>query len=113
RSLRCLVQELCSLSRTIEGCCRRRSAGDDLLHRVEISSANETLVFQSGIAKLPFAGTFFLLQLAVRRHAALFVAARQLEHGHIQCVKACQCNELELVAYCAQFALKASDRGVI
>jgi hypothetical protein len=48
-----------------------------------------------------------LLQLGIGAHAALGVAAGQLEHGQVQAVEAGQRHELELVAHGADLALEA------
>ncbi len=58
-------------------------------------------------------GKLFLLQLGVRSHAGLCVAACQVEHGHIQRVEACERDKLEFVAHLAQLLLKIRDGHVI
>ena len=66
----------------------------------------------AGVA-IGFGGELGFLQLHVRGHLVLRVAARQLVHAVVQRVEAGQGDELELVAHGAQFALEFGDGGVI
>src|ERR1700722_16349275 len=90
-----------------------RTAGDGLLHGVEITGADEALMLRGGVAEFLLAGELFFLQTAVGGHAVLFVIARQLEHGKIDRVESRQGDELELVAHRAEFALEFRDRDVV
>ena len=50
-----------------------------------------------------------LLQFGVGRHAALAIAARQVEHREVQAVEAGQGHELEAVAHASDLALERGD----
>src|SRR3546814_16315259 len=54
-------------------------------------------------------GELGILQVGVGRHAALPIAAGQLEHTVVQAVEAGQGHELELVAHGTDLALEPGD----
>src|SRR3546814_10648918 len=54
-------------------------------------------------------GELGILQVGVGRHAALPIAAGQLEHTVVQAVEAGQGHELELVAHGTDLALETGD----
>ena len=87
-------------------------AGDDVAHSVEVAGADLALVPGRGVA-VDLAGELALLQLGVGGHAALAVAARQLEHAVVERVEAGQRDELELVAHRAELALELGDGRVV
>src|ERR1700683_187328 len=90
-----------------------RAAGDGLLHRVEVTRADEALMLDGFVAERLFARELFFLQAAVGGHAVLFVIARQLEHREIERVESCQSDELEFVAHGAELALEFRDGVVV
>ena len=51
-----------------------------------------------------------LLQLRVRRHAALAISPGEIEHAVVQRVEAGERDELESVAHGAKLALERRDR---
>ena len=104
--------ELRGLGRFLERDGRRLAARDGGGDRVEIAGADLALVAGRGVAG-GLAGELALLQLGIGRHAAVAVAARQLEHPVVEAVEAGQGHELELVAHGAELALELGDGRVV
>ena len=90
-----------------------RCPGDHLLDVIEVAGTDELLVRDGIVSVLVLALEFRILQAAVRFHAFMLVAARELEHGMIQRMEAGQRDELELVAHRRDVTLKTRDRGVV
>ena len=76
------------------------AAGDDLCDFIEIAGADKTLVRDCAITEF-LRGELFLLQLGICGHAGLRIAAREVEHAHVQRVEASERHELEFVAHLA------------
>src|SRR6266436_221398 len=104
--------ELRRLGRPRQRGGRRMAAGDDLCNFIEIAGSYEALVRDRAITK--FLGCeFFLLQSRVCSHACLRVAARQVEHAHVQRVESRERHELEFVTQLAKLLLEAGDSDVV
>src|SRR6266478_6054616 len=91
---------------------RRIAARNDLGDFVEVAGPDEALVGDGAIAEF-LRGKFFLLEFRIRGHAGLRVAARKVEHGHVQRVEARQRDELEFVAHFSEFLLEVGDGDVV
>src|SRR5579859_339575 len=91
---------------------RCKPARYHLCHFVEISSAHFALVLCCGVA-IWLSGELLLLKRGVCRHPVFAIAAGELEHTVVQRMKACQRDELEPVAHCAQLVLEAGDRRAV
>src|SRR3954454_25058393 len=92
---------------------RGLSAGDDLCHFVEVSSADEALVFDRAVSSLALLRKLALLQFAVRSHAAIAIAKREFVGRKVQRVEAGERDELKLVSHRAEFLLEPGDGFVI
>src|SRR5215471_6589245 len=79
-----------------------------LRYLVEVAGPHLALVAGGGVA-LHLGSELRLLQLGVSGHAALAVAAGEVEHAEVERVEAGQGDELELVAHLAELDLKARD----
>src|SRR5713226_1716941 len=90
----------------------RIAAGNYLGNFVEVPGADKALVRDGAVAEF-LRGEFFLLKFRVRRHACLRVAAREMEHGHVERMEPRQRDELELVPHFAQYLLEAGDSDVV
>src|SRR5215470_8250816 len=97
----------------LERRCGSSAARDDLLDGVEVSGADEALVFHRFVAVLALLPEFLFLELAVGRHAAGLVFARQIEHAHIERVEPGESDELEAIAHRAEFLLEFRGSGVV
>src|SRR4051794_4552099 len=105
-------EKLLSLGGSLECCDRRNSAAYNLRHQIEISRADEALVFCAFVSHR-LTCKFSLLQLRISLHAGFFVALRQVEHAQIKGVESSEGYELELVTHCPQLFLEARNRGLI
>jgi hypothetical protein len=101
---------LLGLGRTFKRHRRRFSAGDYLLHRIELSCAHKLLVLYGGVAVWSLSNS---LQSALGGHAGLPVAASKLEHGQVRRVEAGKRDELEFVAHSIEVALEVRNGGVV
>src|SRR5262245_16497022 len=104
--------ELLGFGRFGEGESRGEAAGDDLCDGVGVAGADFTLVFCGAVA-VGLGGELAGLELAVGGHVAVVVAAREVEHAHVEGVEAGEGDELELVAHGAELALELGDGGVV
>src|SRR3954454_16653688 len=95
------LTELRRLRRTAHGCRAGVAAGDGQRDLLEVARADLVLVLDRGVA-LVLVGELGLLELGVGGHAALAVAAGELEHRVFERVEAGQRNELEGVAELAE-----------
>src|SRR5260370_20442672 len=104
--------ELRRLGRPRQRGSRRMAAGDDLCNFIEVAGSYQALVRYRAITK--FLGCeFFLLQSRVCSHACLRIAARQVEHAHVQRVESRERHELEFVTQLAKLLLEAGDSDVV
>ena len=101
--------ELGRFGRRAHGGRRSGAAADGDSHRVEIAGANLALMPCRAIA-VRFRRELLLLELGIGGHAAIPIAAGEIEHRVVEHVEAGQGHELELVAHGAEFALEAGDR---
>src|SRR5467141_3875129 len=104
--------KLSSLGRARQ--CRGRGspARNNLSNLVEIPGADEALVRDGAVAK--FLGCeLFLLEFRVGGHASLRVAARKMEHRHVQRVKTGERHKLKLVAHLPEFLLEVGDGDIV
>ena len=62
------------------------AAGDDLRDIVEVAGADFVLMFGRGVA-IDFGGELRFLQFRIGRHAAIAIAARQIEHAVVERVE--------------------------
>src|SRR5258708_10519985 len=104
RNVRRTAVKLFSLRRASQSRGGRIAAGNDLGDFIEVAGADETLVRDGAVAEF-LRGKFFLLQFRIGGHAGLRVAAREVEHGHIECAESAQRDELEFVAHLAETLL--------
>ncbi len=107
-----MTVELCGFRRASQRRRGRVAAGGQFCDFVKIAGADEPLVCDGAIAHL-LGRELFLLQLGIRSHTRLRIAAGQVEHAHVQRMEAGQRNELELVAHLAEFLLKIRDGYII
>src|SRR5579885_2754149 len=105
-------RELSRFRGTLERDGGGRSAGDDLLHFIEVSGTHETLVLHRAVVIRLFAAEFLFLQARIGGHPCGFIAAGQLEHGKIQRMKSGEGDEQEFVSHGRQFLLEAGNRCV-
>ena len=88
------------------------TARDDLCNFIEIAGSYEALVRDRAVTK--FLGReLFLLQSRVCGHACLRIAARQVEHAHVQRVESRERHELEFVTHLAKLLLEVGDSDVV
>src|SRR2546426_469702 len=80
------LRELLALRGILHREGRRRPAGDDLVHLVEVLRPDERLVLRRAVPALP-GGEFRVLQLRVRGHPAGPVLRGELVHGEVQGVE--------------------------
>src|SRR5713226_10663812 len=73
---------------------RRIAARNHLRDFIEIPGADEALVRDSAIAEF-LRGELFLLEFRIGAHSRLRVAAREMEHRHIERMESRQSHELE------------------
>src|SRR5271167_4748152 len=94
----CRRSELLGLGASGHRAGRVSSGGDGGLNRIEISGADERLVFGGAIPGA-LLGELALLHLRIAEHAVLSIGGRQLEHRQIQRMPAGERNELEAIAH--------------
>src|SRR5918996_6382409 len=106
------VLELMRLRRLRQCQRRRTSGGNRFRYPIEIAGSDLTLMTGRRIAGC-LRGELGILQLGVGAHAPVAVGARQLIDRVVQRMKACKCDELELVAHCPELPLKRGDRRLV
>src|SRR6478672_9418005 len=90
--------ELLALGTAGHGAGGELPGRDRILHRVEISRADEGLVLGGAIAGALLC-KFALLELRVAVHALVAVGAGELEHRQVERVPARERDELEAIAH--------------
>src|ERR1043165_2443126 len=90
--------ELFSFSRTSQSGSRALSLLNYILNCIEVTGANERLVFDS-LKAVFFHGKLALLHLAKAGHTALNIVLGKFEHRRVKGMEACQCNKLEFVTH--------------
>src|SRR5260370_14346640 len=83
------------------------ATGNYLRDLIEIACPDEALVRDSAITKF-LCCELLLLKLRIRGHPRPRIAARQIEHAHVQRMEARDAHELELASHPADLFLEAS-----